>query len=314
MMNFLKSRKLREGLLFLWFGLIAGTVFRIFRGLWALDSVTGFDNDGGVLNWLSLAVPMFLAIGAILIFRSNKAAFQSSHFEKSQGISIMGIGTGLLLVQSGVMQILDYSRGTGLAFQGGEFSQQGFIFVFYIVMCLVFGLVQLVAVGFWKDFFAKAPLLYVSAILWGMSYLVMVYVFYAKSSSFVENFFVVAGAASMLLALLYLCKLFASVDPAESAKRMFVFGGIAAVLVGTYTMADLVLFFTGAGYFGDIPAQFQLTGAGMSIYILACMAGFAGKAARLPQEAPAAQAESGEEEGAAGEAGLSADSENSNET
>ena len=284
MMNFLKSRKLREGLLFLWFGLIAGTVFRIFRGLWALDSVTGFDNDGGVLNWLSLAVPMFLAIGAILIFRSNKAAFQSSHFEKSQGISIMGIGTGLLLVQSGVMQILDYSRGTGLAFQGGEFSQQGFIFVFYIVMCLVFGLVQLVAVGFWKDFFAKAPLLYVSAILWGMSYLVMVYVFYAKSSSFVENFFVVAGAASMLLALLYLCKLFASVDPAESAKRLFIFGGIAAVLVGTYTTADLVLFFTGAGYFGDIPAQFQLTGVGMVVYLLVCMASFAKKLGALPAD------------------------------
>lgn len=309
-MKLLKTMKLPQGLWFLWFGLVAGVVFRICRVLWALDSVTGFDTDGGVLNWLSLLVPMVLVLAAALVFRASGEKLQAAAVERGQGVSMIAIVTGLLFLQSGVMQLLDYARGTGLAIEGKNYSQQGFIFLFYMAMCLVFGVVQLVAVGLWKNAFAKAPLLYVAAILWGMSYLVMVYVFYAKSSSFVENFFVVGGAASMLLALLYLCKAFAGVDPAGALRRFFLFGGISAVLVGTYTLADLVLFFLSAGYFGDIPAQFQLTGAAMSIYILACMAGFAGKAGRLPLEDPAApQAEGAAEEGAAGEAGLPADSE-----
>lgn len=291
-MNLFKTMKLSQGLWFLGFGLIAGIVFRVCRVMWALDSVTGFDNDGGVLNWLSLLVPLVLALAAILVFRAGGEKLSASAVRRGQGISMMGIATGLLLIQSGVMQLIDYSQGTGLTAQGREYSQQRYIFLFYMIMCLVFGLVQLVVVGFWKEAFVKAPLLYVTAILWGMSYLVLVYVFYAKSSSFVENFFVVAGAAAMLLALLYLCKAFAGVNPVEALRRLFLFGGISVVLVGTYTFADLLLFFTGAGYFGDIPAQFQLTGAGMSVYLLVCMACFAGKpVGQLLENVPDGEAE-----------------------
>ncbi len=82
---------------------------------------------------------------------------------------------------------------------------------FHCCMPAVWGNTVLCVLGFFqgKNNLARVPLLYLTAVVWGVAYLVLVYVFYAKSSSFVENFFAVIGGASTLLALFYLCKLLA---------------------------------------------------------------------------------------------------------
>ena len=68
------------------------------------------------------------------------------------------------------------------------------------------------------------PLLYLTGVLWGVSGLILVYVFYAKSSSMVENLFAVLSGVFLLLCQFYLCKLFAGVDEEGAAKRAFVTG------------------------------------------------------------------------------------------
>ena len=82
-------------------------------------------------------------------------------------------------------------------------------------------------------------MLYLVAVLWGIAYLILVYMFYAKSSSFVENFYAVAGGASVLLSLFYLCKLFAGVEEESAAKRVFVAGIFAVVLTVTLSLIHI---------------------------------------------------------------------------
>ena len=93
--------------------------------------------------------------------------------------------------------------------------------------------------------------------LWGVSGLILVYVFYAKSSSMVENLFAVLSGVFLLLCQFYLCKLFAGVDEEGAAKRAFVTGIFAVVLTLSYTLPNLVLLLLGRTYSGEIPPAVQ---------------------------------------------------------
>ena len=127
-----------------------------------------------------------------------------------------------------------------------------------------------VSVGFFtgKNTLEKAPLLYLTGVFWGLCYLVLVYVFYARSASFVENFFSVISAAALVLALFYLCKLFAGVDEEGAAKRLFVTGILAVVLTLTYTVPNLALLLLDRSYPGEIPPAIQLASLGAAAFLL----------------------------------------------
>ena len=129
------------------------------------------------------------------------------------GVTAVLSGAAPLL--SGALQWMDLRLQLAA---GGEYVALHGLF---LGCCLLFGLVQLfLSVGFFtgKNSLEKARLLYLVGVLWGVAYLILVYVFYAKSSSFVENFFAVLGGVATLLCLFYLCKLFAGVDEEGAAK------------------------------------------------------------------------------------------------
>ena len=142
---------------------------------------------------------------------------------------------------------------------------------------LAFGLVQLfVSVGFFtgKNNLEKVPLLYLLGVLWGVCYMILVYVFYAKASSFVENFFAVISGAFTLLCLFYLCKLLAGVDEEGAAKRVFVTGIFAVVFSLTYSMSNLSLLLLGRTYSGEIPPSVQLASLVVSLFLLVFLVTF----------------------------------------
>ena len=114
-----------------------------------------------------------------------------------------------VLIVSGVLQLTVYLRApqTGMAVY--EFSNQWMIHAAYLLASLLFGFVQLyMAAGFFvgKRNLERVPLLYLVAVAWGILNLILAYVFYAKSSSFVENFFSVISCAALLLPVQAFCR------------------------------------------------------------------------------------------------------------
>lgn len=252
-------------------GFGAGIILRVVQMLYFFDYDTGFYTDGGVMAWLSLAVPVLAAVAAaVLCFRSRRY-FGPYVPRKNAAAGVIAVFSGLALLVSGILQALDYKKYLETGSSSYDAVDRGVIHVVFFTACFLFGLVQLfISVGFFtgKNSVKKVPLLYLTGVLWGISYLILVYVFYAKSSSFVENFFAVMGGASMLLCLFYLCKLFAGVEEESAAKRVFVSGIFTVVLTVTYSFSNLALLLLGKSYLGEIPATIQLSSLGVALFLL----------------------------------------------
>ncbi len=272
-----KAMSIGNGLKLIWLAAAAGLGLRLARMLLCLDYATGFDTDGGLMAWLSLLLPLGLAVLAALFCRRSRRAFQDDAHGKKPVTGALALVSGLALLYTGVVLLGDYQSFLQGGPSGYESVHQGFIHVFFLVMCLVFGLVQIyTALGLFagKNPMEKAPLLYVAGVLWGISYLVLVYVFYAKSSSGVENFFTVVGGAALLLGLFYLCRIFAGVEVPGAALRLFAAGGAVAALVISHHGADLVLGLLGKKYYGEMPPLFLLCGLLGAVFLLAYMTGY----------------------------------------
>ncbi len=251
-----KAMSIGNGLKLIWLAAAAGLGLRLARMLLCFDYATGFDTDGGLMAWLSLLLPLGLAVLAALFCRRSRRAFQDDAHGKKPVTGALALVSGLALLYTGVVLLGDYQSFLQGGPSGYESVHQGFIHVFFLVMCLVFGLVQIyTALGLFagKNPMEKAPLLYVAGVLWGISYLVLVYVFYAKSSSGVENFFTVVGGAAL---------------------RLFSAGGAVAALVISHHGADLVLGLLGKKYYGEMPPLFLLCGLLGAVFLLAYMTGY----------------------------------------
>ena len=83
-----------------------------------------------------------------------------------------------------------------------------------------------------------------------------------------ENFFAVVGAAALLLALFYLCKLLAGVEEESAARRLFIAGSFGVVLTVSYTFSNLALMPLGRWYTGEIPAVIQIPALGVALFLL----------------------------------------------
>lgn len=252
-------------------GFAAGVLLRVVQMLYFFDYDTGFYTDGGVMAWISLGVPLVTGIlAAWMCFRSRRY-FGPYVPRKNVMAGIAALLSGVVLLLSAVLQWMELNTETGVE---GEFWVLHLIF---LVSCVLFGLVQLgTSVGFFagKNALEKAPLLYLLGVLWGVAYLILVYVFYAKSSSFVENFFTIMGGAFTLLCLFYLCKLLAGVDTESAAKRVFVTGIFAVVFSLTYSLSNLSLLLLGRTYSGEIPASVQLSSLVVALFLLVFLVTF----------------------------------------
>ena len=247
-------------------GFAAGVLLRVVQMLYFFDYDTGFYTDGGVMAWISLALPLATGLLASWMCFRSRRYFGPYVPRKNVMAGVTAVLSGAVLLLSGALQWMDLRLQLAA---GGEYVALHGLF---LGCCLLFGLVQLfLSVGFFtgKNSLEKARLLYLVGVLWGVAYLILVYVFYAKSSSFVENFFAVLGGVATLLCLFYLCKLFAGVDEEGAAKRALVAGIFAVVLGLTYSLSNLALLLLGRAYSGEMPPAVQLA----SLVVAAVFAG-----------------------------------------
>ncbi len=258
-------------------GFAGGVLLRVVQMLYFYDYDTGFATDGGVTAWLCLGFAVAACVLACVMCFQARRYFGPYVPRKNAGLGAVAAISGLILISCSILQFLDYLnyRKTGVA--AYDSSERGVLHLLFSAACILFGAVQFYAsIGFLtgKNNLSKVPLLYLAAVLWGIAYLVLVYVFYARSSSFVENFFAVMGGASMLLALFYLCKLLAGVDEEGAAKRLFVTGLTAVILTVTYAFSNLALLVLGKSYSGEIPAMVQLSSLGVAAFLLVFLVTF----------------------------------------
>ena len=258
-------------------GFAGGVLLRVVQMLFFYDYETGFYTDNGLMAWICLGfVVISSLLACVMCFRSRRY-FGPYVPRKNTALGVVSVLSGAALLASSVLQFLDYMNYQKTGASAYDSTKRGAIHVAFIVACLLFGVIQFyVSLGFFqgKNNLARVPLLYLAAVVWGVAYLVLVYVFYAKSSSFVENFFAVIGGASTLLALFYLCKLLAGVDEEGAAKRLFVAGICAVIFTVTYSFANLALLLLGKSYSGEIPAMTQLSSLGVAFFLLVFLVTF----------------------------------------
>ena len=251
-------------------GFAAGVLLRVVQMLYFFDYDTGFYTDGGVMAWISFGVPVALGLLASWMCFRSRRYFGPYVPRKNLLAGVAALLSGGVLLFSGALQWVELRSTYG----GGEYWV---LHLLFLICCGLFGLVQLfLSLGFFtgKNNLEKVPLLYLLGVLWGVAYLILVYVFYAKSSSMVENLFAVLGAVFLLLCLFYLCKLLAGVDEEGAAKRAFVTGIFAVVLNVTFLLANLSLLLLGRTYSGEIPPSVQLASLVVALFALVFLVAF----------------------------------------
>ncbi len=276
-------------------GFAGGVVLRVVQMLYCFDYDTGFYTDGGFLAWCSLLFTVAASLLAGAMCFCSRRYFGPYVPRKNNMLGVVAALSGTALLASAVLQTIDYVGYLKTGASAYDSAERGVIHIAFLVSCFLFGAVQLfAAAGFFQgtNNLEKAPLLYLLGVAWGVAYLILVYVFYAKSSSFVENFFAVAGGACTLLSLFYLCKLFAGVEEESAAKRVFVTGIFAVVLTVTYSFSNLALLLLGKSYSGEIPSMIQLSSLGMSLFLLVFLMTFRKHSIRRTPKEPGEEAAS----------------------
>lgn len=252
-------------------GFAAGVVLRVVQMLFFFDYDTGFYTDGGLMAWLSFGAPMASGLLASWMCFRSRRYFGPYTPRRNMPAGLAALFSGLALLASAALQWMDLRMESGSA---GEYRV---LHLLFLACCALFGLTQVfVSLGFFqgRNGLRKAPLLYLTGVLWGISGLILVYVFYAKSSSMVENLFAVLSGVFLLLCQFYLCKLFAGVDEEGAAKRAFVTGIFAVVLTLSYTLPNLVLLLLGRTYSGEIPPAVQAACLVAALYQLVFLVTF----------------------------------------
>lgn len=252
-------------------GFAGGVLLRVVQMLFFFDTETGFYTDNGIMAGICLIFVIAASVLAcVMCFRSRRY-FGPYVPRKNIGTGIMAVASGLILIGAAVVEYLDFQMKSSMGTADYNTTESQVIHIAFFLASFLFGLVQIfVSFGFFqgRNMLQKVPLLYLVAVFWGICYLILVYVFYAKSALFTENFFAVLSGASTLLSLFYLCKLFSGVDEESAAKRLFVCAVCAVVLTITYSLSNVALLLLGKSYSGEIPAAVQLGNLGVAFFIL----------------------------------------------
>ena len=265
---------IKTGLKLVVWGIPLGLLLRLVQLNFFFDFGTGFYTDGGVTAWLSLLLPAAMALLGGLLFWRNSGAFAARERGAARGPGIFaGFSGGVLLVQGAYMvkDWLDLGKMGPAAF---ETTGNTWLHLALAVMCLIFGVLQCLNAGWLSmglDVYKKAPLLYLPGAVWGLTELVAVYVYYARSSSVVENLFSMAGTALLAMALFYLCGALSGWNEPRAIKRLCIFGGLSAVLLIPYDLSNIALALSGSTYFGEFPPIYALGRLMVSIFLLSFM-------------------------------------------
>ena len=95
--------------------------------------------------------------------------------------------------------------------------------------------------------------------------------FHARFDSTVENLFSVFSTVFLLMSLTALCRVLAGAGEREATGKLFVYGGLASVLVIPYDLSNVALAVTGRAYYGELPAIYALSRLSVCLFVLSFM-------------------------------------------
>ena len=254
-------------------GLFIGVLLRVIFMLYCFDASSGFFTDGGVMAGICLILTLLLGGFAAACCGLSRESFGRYVYRKNLLLGLAGTVSGIAMLVCGGVQLRNLYRV-------GVFTYRALTpaYIMQIVFALATLLAALVQLASAPGFFAGGGLMYrfpaVSfiGVAWGCAYVIMVYLSYAVSPLFTENFFVVMGGVALVQALLYLSKTLLDLDPEKSSRRLFIWGTLAVVLIVTHALSNLYLRMLGEWYQGELPNSVQLATLVMALFLLTFMA------------------------------------------
>ncbi|WP_300683931.1 hypothetical protein [Acutalibacter sp. 1XD8-36] len=268
-------------------GIPLGLTLRLIQMNAFFDFETGFYTGiGEALAWLSLLLPTAMAVAAGVFFFRNSQAFtgRAQGFCQTPGLAktpgpargpagFAGFSGGVLLV-TGAYMLKDYMSYVSFGMNQFDSTPGGWMHLLMAVLSVAVGLLHILT-ALWmalgREPYKKAPLLYLPGVLWGLSLLVVVYVFHARFASTVENLFSVFSTVFLLMSLTALCRVLAGAGEREATGKLFVYGGLASVLVIPYDISNVALAVMGSTYYGELPAIYALSRLSVCLFVLSFM-------------------------------------------
>lgn len=251
-----------------------GTVLRCIQMLFFFDYETGFATDSGTWTVLYSGITLCSALcaGLLCLFdRKRCGTIQRTH-NRTAGLSALLAGIFLLLCAVALFWDIGAYRTFGGAYFMLPAQVTGHLPL--AVLTALFGLICIVASILWIRggvFPGKAGALWAVGVLWGLCYMLLVFMQYSASATTVENLYTVGGGAALLFFLLAEGKLLSGIGTPKAARTVFVFGLPAASIWITYIASNTVLILAGRGYATEMPYVIQIAILGICLHILALL-------------------------------------------
>lgn len=254
-------------------GFAGGTILRLIDMLYFYDYNTGFYMDGGKLAWITMIFMLMISVLCVVMIVRSKSSFGYHRARADKLSGVFAVVSSAAMIIAAVAQLNAYMEHHRLGYVARQFPASSIINMIYVVLTFMFGLVQLFAAfNFFtgKNLFLKFRLLYLISVAWGIVHIVFLFIYYAKSSSVIENMYAIIGGALLLLSFVYVSKLFAGMGGEKTAKTCFAVGIPAIIMNMTYTVSNFVLAVLGNRYdfYGEIPLAMQLVQFGLALFLL----------------------------------------------
>ncbi len=252
-------------------GVLLGTVLRCIQMLFFFDDQTGFVTDSGTLTLLYSGATVLSALCAALLCLLDRRLCGTMRRERNWAAGLSSLLAGIFLLLCAVA--LFWDARAYRTFGGAYFMlpEQVSAHLPLAVFTALFGLAAIAASILWMRgnvFPGKAGVLWVTGVLWGLCYMLLVFMQYSASATTVENLYTVGGGAALLFFLLAEGKLLSGVGTLKTIRTAFVFGLPAALIWITYIASNTVLILAGRGYATEMPYVIQLAILGVCLHIL----------------------------------------------
>ncbi|MEG1427925.1 MAG: hypothetical protein RSC76_09580, partial [Oscillospiraceae bacterium] len=226
------------------------------------DAESGFLRDNGFLSYIGLAVIAAVFVTQFIIGlknRKNRFAYQSSP-GFARGICSLAAALAALLAtwfmyvqheQQALSGVREFSA-TGLSVRFPFMIVTGVLALYLLFAAALHVLGQ-------EWLFQKWELLELIPVLWGLLFVLYVFIHYSVSFLISENIFVVTSACALTLCLLNKAKYLSGiVEQGKTLGKLSLMTSLALMLIVAYTCSNFVLFLFGIVYVGDLPLEVQL--------------------------------------------------------
>lgn len=255
-------------------GMGGGIIIRLIGLLFFFDYETGFYERLPFYPWISILFCVAASVCAVLwCNKDGRTNFARYTARKNAASGIISVASAVALIFVAIVQLREYINLHQAGTTGRNYAQSSAVHLLFILASFFFaGLQMLSAVMFFtgKNYYRRWPVACLISVLWGVSNLVFIFVYYAKSVMISENLYIILGNAALLLCLFYISKTVSGVGGENSARRCFQTGFFAININMAYTVSNLMAAALGNNYYsyGEIPLPIQVANLSVALFIL----------------------------------------------